>query len=415
MRQVEGMFDLAAAETSRSSFSVEVPGMEEEWSIGLIVGPSGSGKSTIARQAFGAALYGGGTWPNDAAVVDGFGAASVKDITQMLTAVGFSSPPAWLRPYGVLSNGEKFRCDLARALLCDGVCEKPGATTTDLRGRAGNSQSTATNCVAVAPGTPVAPGMTSHVRSDHPLVVFDEFTSVVDRTVAQIGSAAVARAIRSGRIARRFVAVSCHYDIADWLTPDWVVDMATQTLARGMLCRPKIALEIFRCASAAWGMFARHHYLSSQISRAWPCYLACWNEAPVAFVAVAPLVGFKGRWRIARVVVLPDYQGIGIGMRVLDAVAELVKAEGKRVNIVTSHPAMIRGLANSTRWRCVNVAPAGRVARSAFQKRLKVAAGRAVVSFEFMERQELKHKHEDTKRTNPCAPGTKKRRKRINR
>lgn len=40
----------------------------------------------------------------------------IKEITGLFTAVGFSSPPSWARPYRVLSNGEQFRCDLAPAL-----------------------------------------------------------------------------------------------------------------------------------------------------------------------------------------------------------------------------------------------------------------------------------------------------------
>ena len=108
--------------------------------------------------------------------------APIKDITGILTAVGFSSPPSWIKPYRVLSNGERFRCDLARAILEGGE-----------------------------------------------LVVFDEFTSVVDRTVARIGSAAVAKAVRRTG-PPRFVAISCHYDIARWLQPDWVLDMQGRTL-----------------------------------------------------------------------------------------------------------------------------------------------------------------------------------------
>ena len=337
VQQVVGMFDLPVASTARAAFSADVPGLDEPWQIGLIVGPSGSGKSTIARQAFGPALYTPGAWSDTAAVVDGFDAAGIRAITQTLTAVGFSSPPAWLRPYRTLSTGEQFRCDLARALL-----------------------------------------------ADQPVVVFDEFTSVVDRTVAKVGSAAVAKAIRNGRIARRFVAVTCHYDVAEWLAADWVVDMATQSLARGRLCRPAIELELFCAVHAAWPPFARHHYLTTSLNRNATCYLAYWGDAPVAFVAVAPLAGYAGRRRIARLVVLPDYQGVGIGSRVLDAVAGLVYAEGKRVNIVTSHPAMIRGLAASPRWRCIDVMPHGRAARTGFQKRMKLSRGRAVVSFEYM-------------------------------
>ncbi len=59
-----------------------------------------------------------------------------------------------------------------------------------------------------------------------PIIAFDEFTSVVDRNVARIGSAAIAKGIRKHQILCRFVAVTCHYDILDWLTPDWVIDMA---------------------------------------------------------------------------------------------------------------------------------------------------------------------------------------------
>ena len=257
VRQVAGMFDLPIGPRSLQRFAVEVPGLDEPWQIGLIVGPSGSGKSTIARRAFGEALREAWPWPADRAVIDCFHAVDIRSVTRMLAAVGFSSPPAWLRPYAVLSNGEKFRCDLARRLL-----EAP----------------------------------------EGGLVVMDEFSSMVDRTVAKIGSAAVAKAIRQiaevespSRVARwrpglvespsrlvespssatsatsatpptsatgnpkpgalRFVAVSCHYDIAEWLGPDWVVDMATGTLARGRLQRPPIALEIRRCQRHLWALF----------------------------------------------------------------------------------------------------------------------------------------------------------------
>ena len=158
------MFDVPIREKASLHLSAEVPGADEDWTIGLIVGPSGSGKSSVAREAFGAALYEGGGWDDDSAVVDGFGSLSTKDSTGLLSAVGFSSPPSWVKPYRVLSNGERFRCDLARALA-----------------------------------------------SADPLVVYDEFTSVVDRVVAKIGSAAVSKAIRKRKDGRRFVAVSCHY------------------------------------------------------------------------------------------------------------------------------------------------------------------------------------------------------------
>ena len=56
------------------------------------------------------------------------------------------------------------------------------------------------------------------------LVVFDEFTSTMDRTVAQIGSYAISRAVRK-HPGKQFIAVTCHFDVLDWLEPDWVYDV----------------------------------------------------------------------------------------------------------------------------------------------------------------------------------------------
>ncbi|MEV4573636.1 hypothetical protein AB0K16_10265 [Nonomuraea jabiensis] len=51
---------------------------------------------------------------------------SIKDIVGLPTAVGLSSPPAWLRPYKTLSNGEAFRASMARA-----VAEQDGLVVVD--------------------------------------------------------------------------------------------------------------------------------------------------------------------------------------------------------------------------------------------------------------------------------------------
>ncbi|MEQ8790235.1 MAG: GNAT family N-acetyltransferase [Pirellulaceae bacterium] len=357
VQQVAGLFDVQLPETSRESFPVEVPALDDSWTIGAIVGPSGSGKSTVARHVYSDDVYSEFAWPDDKAVVDCFGELPIKRITHMLTAVGFSSPPSWIKPYAVLSGGEKFRCDLARALLLGAGGEPPETPPDDAQSSAGA-----------------------------PLVVFDEFTSVVDRTVARIGSAAVAKAIRSGRVARRFVAVTCHYDILEWLEPDWTLDMARMRLERRRLRRPRIELRLFRCRGRAWQLFKRHHYLSAALNPAAHCYVAMYDGAPVAFCAVLSLMGRKGRRRISRIVVLPDYQGVGIGARVLDAVAELYRRRGERMNIVTSHPSMIAGLVRSPRWRLVACKPTGytRDRLTPANYRRSCSLGRSVVSFEYV-------------------------------
>lgn len=48
--------------------------------------------------------------------------------------------------------------------------------------------------------------------------------------------------------------------------------------------------------------------------------------------------------RVHRLVVLPDYQGIGIGVKLLHAVADHYKQQGYRFSIVTSTPALIYSL-----------------------------------------------------------------------
>ena len=57
-------------------------------------------------------------------------------------------------------------------------------------------------------------------RMSREAIRFDEFTSVVDRNIAQISSLAIQKAIR--RKDAKFIAVTCHYDVQEWLMPDWV-------------------------------------------------------------------------------------------------------------------------------------------------------------------------------------------------
>ena len=353
VQQVAGMFDVPLSERATEHFGVEMPDLGDDWKIGLIVGPSGSGKSTIARELFGRRLYRQQQWPPDRAVIDGLGERPIKEITGLFTAVGFSSPPSWVKPYHVLSGGERFRCDLARALAGNDRDVKP----------AGDEKPT---------------------LGGEDVVAFDEFTSVVDRTVAHVVSAAIAKGIHGGRIGCRFVAVTCHYDVAEWLRADWILDMATGTFQRRCLQRPPIELAIFRCRRGAWEMFKRHHYLSGSLSTAARCFLALWEETPVAFCATVSLIGRKGRWRLSRIVTLPDYQGIGIGMAVAETVAELHRREGHRLNVTASHPALIAHCRRSPRWRAVSVKKSGGADTGRFVRGYRGSAGRAVVSFEYV-------------------------------
>ena len=349
VQQVGGMFDVSIEEKLAESFAADVPNVSEPWRLGLIVGPSGSGKSTIAHHVFGYAMSGDTPWPRDRAVIDSIGDLRAKSITSMFTAVGFSSPPSWIKPLHVLSGGEQFRRNLVRAL----------ARGLEQRGHEQDEDTL-------------------------PLVVFDEFTSVVDRNVAKIGSAAIASAIRQDRIPVRFVGVTCHYDVIEWLAPDWVVDMATGRCDWRCLRRPEIRLELFRARRDAWRMFARHHYLSGSLSAAARCFVALYDGTPVCFCATLPIVGRRNHWRISRIVTLPDYQGVGIGMRVAETVADLHRVDGQRINVTASHPALLAHCKRSRRWQAVNFRKNGSRSAEKLVGNYRGSIGRAVVSFEYL-------------------------------
>lgn len=301
VEQVKGMFDLQVADKLSHQWRLDLPIEAEPYHVGVIVGPSGSGKSSIARHLFGDRVHKGFNWPADKAVVDAFPQGPIQEIVQALTAVGFSSPPSWLKPFGVLSMGERFRVELARLML-----EADG------------------------------------------LFVVDEFTSVVDRTVAKCGSAAVAKAIRKRN--GQMVALSCHYDIIEWLEPDWVLDLKDNTFLRRRLRRPEIELELAQVDRRTWGMFAPHHYLSGKLHPGSQCFGCFWGPEIVAFAAVLPTCGFKGRRRVHRIVVLPDYQGVGIGKALLNLLGEHYTGQGLRLSITSSHPGIVRGLQRESRW-----------------------------------------------------------------
>lgn len=307
VQQVRGMFELDM-KTVRHEWTGTLPVDEKPWSIGCIVGASGSGKTTIAREIFPEMKFHEGfKWPRDKPVIEGFPEEiSAKDICAAFNAVGFSSPPSWLKPFHVLSNGQKFRAELARAMI------------TDRQG-----------------------------------LIFDEFTSVVDRTVAKIGSAAVAKAIRKGN-RPPFVAVSCHFDIIDWLDPDWVFDVSEMRFEwRARRRFPEIKLEIHRCDFQAWATFREHHYLSHSFHRAAEVWVAFLEDRPVALGAAMhfPHPKEKNFKKEHRVVVLPDFQGVGIGNRLSEWMADHYSRMGKRYISISSNPAMIHHRYRDPKWK----------------------------------------------------------------
>jgi hypothetical protein len=301
--QVCGMFDCPPNESQTLRWQADLPLDEKPWNVGLIVGPSGSGKSTCARALWPQEMEQTIEWKRSSVIDDFPSSASIGDITAALSSVGFNTVPAWLRPFSVLSNGEKFRAEMARRLV-----ESEG------------------------------------------VIVVDEFTSVVDRQVAQIASHAVQKAVR--KQGKQFVAVSCHHDIIDWLQPDWIFDPAERRFAwRSVQRRPSIAVEVARLPYEAWSLFAPFHYLTADLHRGAACFGLWANGNLAAFAGVLhrphPKASIKG---VSRAVTLPDWQGLGLVFVLLETLGAAYAGAGYPLHTYPAHPAFIRAF-RSDRWQ----------------------------------------------------------------
>lgn len=296
-------FDVPFSEKSKVVIqnNVELP---DNWQIGLIYGPSGSGKSTILKQ-FGKIKT--PNWNESLSLISNFSPNDFEEASHILCAAGLSTIPSWFRPHHVLSNGEKFRADLARVLI-----------------------------------------------ENEDIHLIDEFTSVVDRNVAKSTSYAISKWIRK-KLNKKVIFASCHEDIIEWLQPDWVYNPleGKTILPRGCLQRPPIQLEIFRAKYEAWDLFKQHHYLTHSLNKSAKSFVAYWDGKPVAFNATLafPNPFIKKGWRGSRTVVLPDYQGLGIGSKLSDHIGSMIKARGGRYFSKTIHPSMIAYRLKSSKWK----------------------------------------------------------------
>jgi len=275
-----------------------------DWNIGVIYGGSGTGKTTLLKE-FGDLSE--TNFDDEKPLISNFDWLEPKESTFLLSAMGLASVPTWLRPYALLSNGEQYRASLAYKV-----------------GKA----------------------------SKNNIILVDEFTSVVDRDVAKTMSNALQKYIR--RTNKKIILASCHFDIMEWLLPDWTYSPLKGRLERASCRRqrPKIELQIFRCRYETWNMFKKYHYLTEQLNKSAKCFIVTWNDKPVCFVGIIPFPSgkVKNGFRISRIVVLPDYQGLGIGSKICDFLSSMYKKDGKTIYIKTSNPSLWHFFKKSKNW-----------------------------------------------------------------
>lgn len=240
-------------------------------------------------------------WDPSLAIISHF--ESIDEGSRKFGAVGLNSIPTWLKPYQVLSTGEKFRADMARRL-------KSGAR-------------------------------------------IDEFTSVVNRETAISCSNAIQKYIRANDL-KNIVFASCHDDIIPYLEPDWVYNTDTNRFYNGRyLQREPLEIVFHRVTTREWDMFKKHHYLTGSINSSANCFIGEIKGQPVVFVSSIAQPGrdVSHAWREHRLVVLPDYQGLGIGNKVSELVAQAYLEKGCQYFGKTSNPRIGEHRDKSPLWK----------------------------------------------------------------
>lgn len=103
-------------------------------------------------------------------------------------------------------------------------------------------------------------------------------------------------------------------------------------------------------------MFNKYHYLSHSHNNAARVFIATMNDNICAFCSVLHLPHpiAKNIKKIHRLVVLPDYQGIGLGVIFLNEIAKIIINDGNRCTITTSAPSLINSLKINKTWNCTH-------------------------------------------------------------
>jgi len=308
--------DLDIKSKSKHEISI-IADLDSPWSVGLIIGASGSGKTTLAKNIFGAECF---DFEIDESlpVIEQFPEImSYEDCQRALMGVGLTQVPCWIRPIYTLSNGQKSRAVAALQM-------------------ASQSQ-----------------------------FVVDEWTSVVDRTVAKSMSHCLQKHAR--KIEGQICAVSCHYDVLDWLNPDWVIDCNKgeytdrRSLWQDHKRSEKLEFEIMQIGSESWKYFSKYHYLSSKVPGGICKFYGLFHKGDqIGFQCFANYVPHsdkskKMQMHFNRTVIHPDYVGLGLGIKLINLTSQIMHESGYDVRAKFSSVPVAQALKKSKEWHLRSV------------------------------------------------------------
>lgn len=306
--------DIDVKKKSLHHLRIENVNIPTEWNVGLVYGASGSGKTTMVKKLFGENIFETIIDENEPIINQLPKELSYDECAYLLNGIGLNSVPCWIRPVKTLSNGQRARAE-AVLLMCQ------------------NTE----------------------------IVFIDEWTSVVDRTVAKAMSVCIAKYAKQHN--KKIVLLSCHYDILEWLKPDWLIDCNKQQFELPKSkdfffeSREQLKFDIREIDRKSWKYFSKYHYLNENLP-AGIIYLygLFHNENQIGFQCFANYVPHRKNTQLImhsnRTVIHPDYNGLGLGIKLINETSALLK---KKINckIMAKFSSMpvYKAMIKQTQWK----------------------------------------------------------------
>lgn len=289
--------------------------IESPFNIGLILGASGSGKTTLAKKIFGENCF-DSNLIMDLPIIDQFPEEfSYEECVNLLTGIGLTSVPCWIRPVYTLSNGQKTRAEAALLIS----------------------------------------------NKEKEIIILDEWTSVVDRTVAKVMSICINKFAK--KYNKKIILLSCHYDVVEWLDPDFIIDCNKQQYTdRRLLSKnerqrtEKLNFQIREIDKSSWKYFNKYHYLSENIPGGFNKFFGLFEgENQIGFQMFSNYVPHRNKlekkiMHSNRTVIHPDYVGLGLGVILINETSKIMSKNYKIMAKFSSTPVYKAFLKHTDKW-----------------------------------------------------------------
>lgn len=285
-----------------------------DWNVGLIYGASGSGKTTLAKKMFGPDVF-RTILDEELPIINQLAEhLSYDECAAILTGIGLNSVPCWVRPVKTLSNGQKARAEAALLMV-----------------------------------------------QNNDIVCIDEWTSVVDRTVAKAMSFCLQKFARKHN--KKIILLSCHNDVLEWLNPDWMIDCNEQKFLKRanedffFQPREQLRFDIRKIGRQSWKYFSKYHYLSERLPGGQIYLYGLFHESKqIGFQCFANYTPTrKGQLPIYhsnRTVIHPDYQGLGLGIKLINDSSRVFKQEHPHYKVMAKFSSIpvYKAMAKQKQW-----------------------------------------------------------------